>query len=446
MLYPLFRLLARLVLRLFFRRIEVAGLAGVPTHGPVLFVPNHTNALVDPLLLVVTLRRRVTLTAKNLLSRNPLLGALMAGLGVVTFHRRDDIGKGAEPRKNVRSLERCSDILRHGGALCIFPEGVSHSDPHMRPFRTGAARIGLDFLKEVAPGTLQIVPVGLLYTEKDRFRSAVWLRFGAPMDLAQWAAVHPDANAHSLTEELRRRVAELTLQYETRRESLILTWGAEIVQTGGTAPAPLGWKESSVSDWFALLTRLQSGYRTLQTTHVAEIDELTTRVRKYRVELRRLGISPAEVYLPLHHGKALFFIFRELELLLMGLPIALFGLVNHLLPYLIVKRTARALSKDKDHWATNVVYPSFLVFPVFHMLQLTAAWLLLPPLWAGTYTLALPFSGYVAILYFERAQATLRRLRTFCYFLFNPKRQEELAKHGREIIAAIRVLETKVVP
>src|SRR5205085_7523531 len=125
-------------------------------------------------------------------------------------------------------------------------------------------------------------------------------------------------------------------------------------------------------------------------------------------ELRRRGISPADVYLPLHHGKALFFLFRELELLLMGLPIALFGLVNHLLPYLIVKRIARALSKDKDHWATNVVYPSFLVFPVFYVLQLTAAWLLLPTLWAGVYTLALPYSGYVAVLYFERALATLR--------------------------------------
>jgi 1-acyl-sn-glycerol-3-phosphate acyltransferase len=84
--------MARVILKLFFRRIEVEGRGHLPEKGPVLFVCNHTNALVDPLMLLINVRRRVTLTAKNVLARNPLLGLLMAGLGVVTFHRREDVG------------------------------------------------------------------------------------------------------------------------------------------------------------------------------------------------------------------------------------------------------------------------------------------------------------------------------------------------------------------
>jgi hypothetical protein len=163
-------------------------------------------------------------------------------------------------------------------------------------------------------------------------------------------------------------------------------------------------------------------------------------VRRYHADLNRRGIAPHEVFLPLHFGRALFFLVRELELLLVGLPLALFGILNHLLPYAIVRRIAKALSTDKDHWASNVVYPSFLVFPFFYAVQLTAAWLFLPALWAGLYTVALPYTGYYALLYTDRFGDILRRTRTFFYFLRNRSDRDRLAQEGRDIIAQIRAL------
>jgi 1-acyl-sn-glycerol-3-phosphate acyltransferase len=441
MLYPLFRLLAGLMLKLFFRRLEVEGRSLVPAVGPVLFVANHTNALVDPLVLMISLRRRLTLTAKNVLGQNRVIGALMAALGVVTFHRREDVGKGADRKKNLHSLERCRQILRQGGAVCIFPEGISHSDPQLRPFRTGAARLALDYVgQDNNPGNLLLVPVGLLYTDKDKFRSGVWLGYGQPVDVGQWLQENPEADAGKLTEEIRRRVEELTLNFQTRRESLILTWGAEILASGGTAPPPLGWASRPLANDFQLLMRLQAGYRLLVETRPAEVDALSKRVRRYRSELKRLGIDPHEVYLPMHYVKALFFLIRELELLTIGAPLALFGALNHLAPYWIVRTIARALSRDKDHWATNVVYPSFVVFPLCYAVQIAVAWWLLPAAWAALYTVALPYTGAVALLYGDRAGSTWRRLRTFLYFFHNRSRQEELAREGRDIIAAIRGL------
>jgi glycerol-3-phosphate O-acyltransferase/dihydroxyacetone phosphate acyltransferase len=444
MLYRIFRALARLTLRIFFRQIEVEGLANVPVEGPVLLVPNHSNALVDPLVILTSLRRPVTVTAKNTLLRNPLLRPLMTALGVVTFHRREDRGQGADVRQNVHSLERCGDILARGGALCIFPEGVSHSDPKLRPFHLGAARIALDFIrKNGIVGKLQIVPVGLLYTEKDQFRSGVWIRFGPPLDAGAWVATHSEGNAHELTQEILGRVEDLTLNYETRREFALLTWAAEIISTHGNEPAPLGRDRVQVADWFALLERLQAGYRPLRERHQEEIEELAARIRHYRAELKRAGVDPAEVYLPLHPGKAFLFVVRELELMIVGAPLALFGAVNHVIPYLIVKKIARTLSKDKDHWASNVVYPSFVVFPLCYILQLAAAWLLLPQLWAFLYTLMLPYTGYYCLLYTERAARAFRRTRTFFSFLARPARQRRLADEGRAIIGQVQELQER---
>jgi hypothetical protein len=67
-----------------------------------------------------------------------------------------------------------------------------------------------------------------------------------------------------------------------------------------------------------------------------------------------------------------------------------------------------------------------------------------PPFWAGLYTIALPYTGYVALLYFERARATRQRIRSFVYFLRNPAKQEELAREGRDIIAAVWALESRL--
>ncbi len=319
MIYRVFSWLASVAVHLFFRQIEVEALDHVPSTGPVLFVPNHSNALVDPLVLITSTRRVVTVTAKSALAKNPLLGCLMRALGVVTFHRKQDRGKGVDFRQNIRSLRRCRRILADGGSICIFPEGVSHSDSKLRSFHPGPARIALDFIaKDGNPGRLQIIPVGLLYTEKDRFRSSVWLRFGAPLNPAEWLEEHPDAGPVELTEELQSRVARLTLNYQTRRESAILRWAGEIAATGGETPRPLGAAKYSVAEWFRLAGRLQAGYESLMKTNPDAVDELAKRIRRYRAELKRIGISPREIYLPIHFGRAALFLIRELELVVVG--------------------------------------------------------------------------------------------------------------------------------
>ena len=66
-----------------------------------------------------------------------------------------------------------------GGAITIFPEGKSHSEPQLAALKTGAARIALKALAGGADVT--VVPVGLTYARKHRFRSEVCIEVGAPI-------------------------------------------------------------------------------------------------------------------------------------------------------------------------------------------------------------------------------------------------------------------------
>src|SRR5262249_50466957 len=257
---------------------------------------------------------------------------------------------------------------------------------------------------------------------------------------ATWLRDHPGAEADTLTGDMRRRIEAQVLGFENRRERVVLHYAAEIMATQGRMPRPLGSAEPPVGDWFRSLARLQDGYRKLLGSQRGDVDALAERLRSSRSELKRLGVEPAEVYLPLSAARASLFLLRELELLLVGAPLAAFGMLNHLVPYLAVRSIARALSTDRDHWASNVVYPSLVLFPLYYVLVLGLAFATLSAFWAAAYSAALPYSGYYALLYRERTAGAWRRTRTFGYWLFHRPQQSRLAAEGRAIVDAIGAL------
>lgn len=444
MFYRVFRLLCRVALGVYYRRLEVEG-APDALRGPVIFVANHPNALIDPLMLIVSLRRRVTLTVKNVLSRNPLLRLLIHGLGAISLHRREDVGRGADPCRNRDSLRRCREVLARGGALCVFPEGASHSEPGLRPFKKGAAQIALELGRAAgADPRLRLVPVALLYTDKRRFRSDVWLRFGRGLDVARFVAENPGAGAAELTAELRRRVEALGC--DAARPDPATRRAAELLATGGTMPAPLGRGRPAVSDWFRLVGRVRSLRRAHREADPVGAERLDAALLRHRQQLEQRGVPPRELYLPLAPARALLFLGRELELLAVGAPFALAGALANLVPTWGVRRIARRLSRDEDHWASNTVYPGFVLFPACHALQLAvlASWL--GPAAGLGYALLVPYLSVLLPLYFERARAALRRARAFVALWRDRAGQRRLARRGRALIRVLRGLERRLAP
>ncbi|HKD19607.1 MAG TPA: lysophospholipid acyltransferase family protein [Thermoanaerobaculia bacterium] len=430
---------SRAGLFVFFRARDVAGLENVPAEGPVLLVPNHTNAFVDALVVAAALPRRVTLTAKSTLFAQPVLSSILRGLGAIPLHRRQDREQGADPSANIEALVECRRRLSRGDAICLFPEGVSHSDPSLRPLRTGAARIALDFVEQESR-TLAIVPVGLHYEAKERFRSAVSARFGEPIDVAAWRERHPGARARELTAEIETRLRGLTLNARRRRELALFRWTAEVLATRGLPPPVLGREKGAAADRAVLAGLVSEGYEKLESSHGEEIRGLEERVRRYHTELRRLGIAPDEVYLEMNAGRAGLFVIREIETLLVGAPLALLGTLLHGPAFGLTRDLVARFSSDRDHWATNAVGFGAVLLPLCAALELVLAWTFLTWPWALALTVLLPYSGIYLLLYRDRAGGVVRRTRTFLRLLFRRGLQTRLAEEGRGIIAAIESL------
>ncbi len=442
MIYRLVRALWRAALFAFFRRIDVQGRERVPMRGPVLIVANHTNAFVDPLLILTELRRPVSLTAKSTLRGNPLLAALIRALNVIEFHRSQDKEEGADPRKNVDAFAACRERLAQGGCVVIFPEGVSHSDPALRPFKTGAARIALDFLEQTPGASLTVVPAGLHYEAKERFRSAAGVVFGEPFDVG----AHLDADALSLTDELERRIRALTANFQNERDVHVFAQAAEILRVTAAPPAPLGWDvPHDYASQIATLHRLQDGQAWLARERPDQLAALQRRIEALFNELHRLGVSADELFLSMGPSRVALFVVRELELLLVGAPMAAWGAINHALPYFTLRSLVRKMSKDRDHFASNAVFLALPIVPLFYVIQIGIAALLLPPLWLLLYALTLPLTGAVALLWRDRTGSAWRRTRTFFRFLRHASDQCNLRAEAQSIAAEMRSLVTAMV-
>src|SRR6266545_1557911 len=136
------RWLARVTCRVFYR-VDCAG--APPREGALLLLPNHPNALLDPAVIWATAGRDVRFLAKSGLFNGPLR-PLVAGSGAISVYRRID--EGADVSKNVQTFSAVDRALAQGDAICLFPEGVSHSTARTwraqgpRPTRCGHSRIG----------------------------------------------------------------------------------------------------------------------------------------------------------------------------------------------------------------------------------------------------------------------------------------------------------------
>src|SRR4051812_38414996 len=127
-------------MRLYFRDIERFGEApAVETRGRV-FVSNHSNALLDPVLVMTDAPCEISPVAKSTLWNIPGLDWLLDRAGAVPIIRKKD-NPDKDASANAAVFEKIAAHISGGGNILIFPEGTSHSDSKLAPLKSGAARM-----------------------------------------------------------------------------------------------------------------------------------------------------------------------------------------------------------------------------------------------------------------------------------------------------------------
>ena len=210
---------------LFYRRTLLG--VPVPREGPVLLVGNHPNGLVDPLFVAGATPRPVRFLGKEPLLRMPVLGAVLRGLRTLPVYRARD---GFDTSANEETFHAVHAALSEGDAVALFPEGITHGAPQISKLKTGAARMALG--AEAAAGWtlgVRVVPVGLSFRSKGRFRSRAAAWVGEAIEARAYeSAYRADERAAvlALTERIAEGLRAVTLELD-RWEDLPLLELAE---------------------------------------------------------------------------------------------------------------------------------------------------------------------------------------------------------------------------
>ena len=431
-MYALLRALAGVALRWFYRSIQVEGRERIPQRGPILLVVNHPNALVDALLAGWVVPRRVLLTAKATLFRNAVGAMLLRWVGVVPLRRASDEKNPRDPldpSRNEDTFLAVRNALRAEKAVLIFPEGKSHDEPAMAPLKTGAARMALDAWSSGAAPTLAIVPIGLTFEHKDTPRTRVLVQVGEPLVVERWCSGDHPRPVDELTHEIEGRLRAVTLNYASADEA------ARTIRLASTIAALM---EPQVA-----LGEVDRGLG-VDTTIARRIEELSAQLGAADPDLRARTASLVERLEAVHcmaaaHGilledvgidltlrAGLRFTVREGWLLLVAGPVALWGRLNHLIPFRAAEWIAmRSVESAADPAMRTLLAGAALVL-VAYLAQTVLVGFLTTPLVAMLYLASLPLAADVNFVLSDRLRRAARRARAFFLLSANRDLHERL--------------------
>lgn len=428
MFYLSLRALISLVLRLFFRLEAPVDPTGALTlEGPVIFVGNHPNGMVDPGLVFVLAKRRVTFLAKAPLFHLPVLGWLLRGLDALPVYRKQD---GADTEKNEGVLAASVGALVKGRALSIFPEGKSHSEPQLAELKTGCARIALDAVAKGA--AVRIVPVGLTYSEKNRFHSRVRVDVGAPLEVQRFSDGEGAGSreaVRTLTEAIADALRAVTLNLEQWEDLPIVETVEALYALEQGAAAGDPERQRAFARGMALLRDEQP----------ERFEPLKRQVASFRQRLDLVRVQAEELTFGYRKRTVAAFLVRNLVWAL-GLPLFLAGVVLFFVPYWIPPGLV-AVSKVKDDLeATVKVLTLTLLAPVWWALVTGLTWWLFGATWGVVALVATPPFAFFTRYYFERRTAAWRDARVFFVLVSRKHLKARLLAEGRELAAEISKL------
>ena len=432
--YSIVRVIARFWIWFFFERVEVRHPERVPRMGPVLLCINHPNNLIDSLLVGSVLPRQVHYVATGALFRNPLMARLLGALGVIPVYRRADDPDRTE--RNVEMFAACDEVFDRGRLIAIYPEGATRAEAYLQRIKTGAARIALAY-EAHAQGRLTVVPVGLSFSARKRFRGRVLVSFGEPVDVSSYLAGYrqePAKALHALTTAIQGAMQREVVQVE-RIDTVAFGRAVEMLYRGELEREL--WDERSVlgrqvvpfqSSW-----SIAAAVEHFRKRDPERIERLWQQILGYHVGLAHYRLHDETVRTRLKRTAERQRVARSWQTIV-GLPLFAYGAAVNFLPYYLPGWFAGRMSRRRTDYATIRLLVSVVAFPLFWTLETALVGWAAGLRWAFAFFLSLPLGGFIAYRYLVGTERLRHQLGFGALLLTRAQEARRLLAERREIV------------
>jgi len=430
--YEIIRIYVRFGFWLTHKRIVVTGRQFIPKGKPVIFAPNHQNALMDPLALACTNRHQSVWLARADIFKSKKVSAILKYLKLLPVYRIRD-GKD-NLSNNEEIFEQVIQLLENKQTIALFPEAAHSGKRQMLPHKKAIPRIALEAeAKNDFKLDLQIVPVGITYSHYWKFNRSLIVQYGQPIQVKDYwidYEVNSQKAMLDLRDEVHRKLVPLTLQinskaYYQEYENIRQLVGKEY------SPRRFFCKNSSLQLFYAekeLISKLEQ----LEELRPEDFNNLIAATRRYFSEVENNGNSDAQIE---NAGIASWSkVFRSLALAVLTLPIFVLGFVFNAIPFIIPRTILRLKVKDITFLSSFNFVGGLIAFPLFYLI--VADWI--NPIQVALITLiAMPFVGKIAYQLFTFYNVIFLKINYLAGSKSRKNTINSLLKQRNELIAQI---------
>jgi len=362
-----------LAIKLFFNQISIQNKQIVPNTSPIIFVANHPNFFMDPLIIGSYCPRQLYFFAKSTLFNSPLKKRILTRLNLVPVYRKIDDKENMGG--NVNSFNKGYRILENNGAFLIFPEGISVGKRVLGKIKTGAARIGLEAeLKNDFALNIVIIPIGLSYSDQVRFRSNIMIRFGSPIELSKFEKEYKTNEVETVkkvTLIIEKSLNNLTNYYQTDQIEDIVQ-GLELIYKMELM-TELGMEVDNKNDDFIISKILTDAVQWYKDNEPALIIEFREKLNEYIDLLKQLDIRD-EFLDPVRQEKRGWGKTKTILFLVIGSPLFIWGIITNYIPYILPRVLVEITNKDQSEEASWKLIYGFIFFVFYYAVSITFIW------------------------------------------------------------------------
>jgi 1-acyl-sn-glycerol-3-phosphate acyltransferase len=416
---------------IYYEEICVFGSENIPEKQPIIFTPNHQNALMDALAIIHSTHGQTLFMARADIFKKDLNRKILHAIKIIPVYRmRDGIDSLSN---NDESFEIAFQVLKNNGIVGIMPEGNHGEQRRLRPLKKGFARLAIQSQELMNSGQLiKIVPVGIDYSDYKTLRGKLLVIFGKPIEVIDFLKEYKGNPAKAL-QSMKAKVTEALTPLMINIDSEV--YYETIYQAKELYSNKLKSKFNSLFDKFKIEKLLVDKLVGMEKSNEAalkqlkiDMDELQDKSERLKLEPWIFGWKPNR---PVSEW------LWDLSRTIVFFPIFLFTLAFHAVPFFISEYYANKV-KDKQFISSMRFAVSFVLYLIWYLIFL--CWPI-STLLKGLFIIGMPILGILSIDYWK----SLKIMRIQFQYLRLKKQNDPLISALQDMYdGIIQQLSTKV--
>jgi len=395
--YFLFKIYVGICYLLFNRKRQAINQKNIPGDKPVIYAPNHQNALMDAMAVLFTSRSNPVYVARADAFSKPMIAKFLRYLKMLPIFRARD--GASELAKNEEIFRETVGVLERKGRFCIMPEGNHGDKRRLRPLVKGIFRVAFRAQeKHKDEDFVQIVPVGLDYENYTNFRSKIFINYGKPISVGKFYNDYVEDSPRAIN-AIRQNLAEELSKYMIDIQSEEFYYSIQDLRTiyNRNMRKYLNIKGKDLESRFRADKEM---IHILEQNEAADPDKLRPLDEKVKEFMEKVRNMNFRTWLFKRKNYSPFMLIPLSLLLILFFPVFLYGFINNIIIYFLPNLIIRNVKDPQFH--TSIKF-GLIVFinPFINIIQFILVWILTDPGWIKwAYLVSIPLTGIFAHEYF----------------------------------------------